>query len=686
MRTTSDALQGSAPWSRRHRLVLRAGAIVLALLGILPTANLIGDHREVVWWWGAVIIWSAYGTLLLLVLWVVANRWGGALDRARDHATTWLMRVPRAVFVPVVSAFMTVAASAVALYCYTGRAFTGDEMATSWHARMLLAGRLSIPRPAHSEFFNTFGVMDSGPRWYSQFPIGGPALHAFGFLIHALWLVDPLLLGIATWQLYRFTQRAFGEATARGATLLFTLSPFVLLLGSTMLSHTASLTLTLVALAELAAWDADGSSSRTRILHAIGVGLAVGAIALLRPFDAVLVAVPIGIFQLTRLRRSPDRLVSLAIQCVAGAIPIAILLWANARTTGRPLLFAYDAAYGAAHGLGFHVDPMGKMHTPLRGLVYASGYVLRLNRFLFEWPLPGVVVVCAVLATLQRATRWDSLLLGLTASFLVGYWAYWYPGFLDGPRFLFPVVPVFILYAARLPEAAARLTGARRRVASVLVPACVLCAWLIPLPFSSVPERLTSFREQKTKLKTDVVAQMRHAGITDAVVFVPESWHERLTSRLRALGLGLFDAERVVNTLDACVLEESLDAADASVPTDTAALVAQVIARATSAGAAVSRPGQPAETQIARVPGGLDTPRCRDEAAADELGLMPHSMFLVNQQVDAQGRLAGPVIYARDFGPRNALLRGEYGSRRWYLYRPGRSSTDTASFTPIATR
>jgi hypothetical protein len=670
------------PWSRRHVLIGRAAAVVLAMLGVVPTANLLTDGREVVWWRGALLVWSVYGVFFLALLWVVAQRWGGALERLTARITSSVMGVPRAWFVGAVSAFTTAASSFVALYCYSGRAFTGDEMAMDWHARMLLAGHIGIPRMAHSEFFNTFGVMDSGPLWFSQFPIGGPALHAIGLAIGAPWLVNPLLLGLATWQLHRFVGHTFGEPTARAATLLFALSPFVLVLGSTQMGHTAALLLTLTALAELAVWDDEGARSRAR--HAAALGLAIGSIALVRPFDAVLVAVPIGIFQLVRAHRSPERLRSLAVQCAAGAIPIAILLWSNAVTTGHPLLFAYDAAHGPAHGLGFHVDPMGGLHTPRRGLVFTSGYLLRFNRFLFEWPIPGMVVVCATFAMLRRATHWDTLLLGLAAAFLLGYWAFWGHGFHDGPRFLFPVVPVFILAAARLPEAAARLTGTRQRVMRTLVPACVLGAWLLPLGFTSVPGRLSALRAQRGKLKVDIAAEVGRAGLTNALVLVPESWHERLTARLRALGVRPFDAEHLVNAFDGCVLQSELDAADGSASADTAALRARIRARAAAAGPTVPMPDRLSETRIVRAPGGPDTPRCRDEAAADMAAIMPYAIFLREQRIDAAGHLAGPVIFAREFGPRDTLLRAEFGTRQWYRYKPTGFLDYMGTFEPVA--
>lgn len=634
------------------------------------------------WWLLGSLVWIGYGGLLLAVLRVVADRWGDALDRLADRVWSAVMGVPAGAFVAAASIATILLGIGIALYCYAGRGFTGDEMAMTWHARMLVAGHLAIPMPRYGEFFNTVSVLGQGGRWFSQYPIGGPALLAAGLLVGAVWLVNPLLLGVAAWQLYRFVRRAFGEGTARAATLLFVLSPFVLVLGATQMNHTAAVTFTLVALAELAAWD--DARSPARLTHAVGLGLAVGAIALVRPLDAALVALPIGVFQLARVRREPSRGASLLVQCAAGAIPVAILLWANARTTGSPLLFGYDAAHGPAHAFGFHVDPYGEPHTPRRGLVYASGYLMRFDRFLLEWPLPALLIVCVVLARLARGTRWDTLLLALLGSFLVGYAAYWHNGFFDGPRFLFPVAPVLLLYVARTPEVAERVVHAtRRRVGRLIVPACLLCSWLVPLPFSSVPGRLAAQRAQRTKLKTDVVAQASAARVSNALVLVLEPWRGRLLARLRGLGVRQFDAEQVVNTTDACALQLALDEADALPAADSASLRRRVLTRARAVGPAVVQPGVIAESRVARSPNGPESPRCRAEALADTAGTMPYAMFLREQRVARDGRLDGDVVWARDLGQRDSLLAAQFGGRRWYRYLPGRSPDDAGRFVLI---
>lgn len=666
----------------RHRVVLRAGAATLAILGLAPLANLL-HAGEVPWWRLGTLTWTLVGGLLLAVTWAIVARWGDALAPWAARAWDAIMRVPHRTFAATASALTTLLTAFVAWYCYAGRGFTGDELAATWHARMLLAGRLSVPMPAHPEFFDVVAMVGHGPLWYSQYPIGGPALLALGLSLGTAWLVNPVLMGVGAWQLYRFVRRAFDEPAARAATLLFALSPFVLVLGATQLTHAPVLAMTMLALASLAAWE-NAVSSAVRTRQALVLGAALGVIATMRPLDALLVAVPVMAFQLDAVRRDAMRWHSLVAEVAALMLPVLLLLLANVATTGSAFTFAYDVANGPAHRIGFHLDPNGEMHTPLRGLVYASGYLMRLDRFLFEWPLPALLVVVLSLALLVRATRWDSLLLSLVGAFLVGYGAYWFPGFLDGPRFLFPVVPVFVLYAARLPEAAAPVRHVTaRRVLAVLVPLCVLFAWLVPLPFTSAPARLAGLRSQRTKLKTDVIAQARAGRLEHALVLVREPWRGRLLAGVRALGVQQFEAERFVNSVDACGLQLALDDVDRLASRDTSARRAWVFERARALGPATLETTGPGDGRVAHAAGSPISARCLDEQRGDSIGTMPFAMFLATQQVSGDGRPDGAVVWARDLGARDTLLLPEFGRRSWYRYVPGRSAEDDAKFVRL---
>jgi hypothetical protein len=363
------------------------------------------------------------------------------------------------------------------------------------------------------------------------------------------------------------------------------------------------------------------------------------------------------------------------VQVAAGAVPVAILLWSNAATTGSPLLFAYDALNGAAHGIGFHVDPNGELHTPLRGLAFMSAYLMRLARYLFEWPLPGTLWIAAGLATAVTATRWDALLAGLAAAFLVAHGAYWFEGFFAGPRFLFTALPAFVYFAARAPFDLGARSPIVRRAMLLLVPASVLWTWTGVTGDSTALGRVASYRAQRTKLKTDIEGQIARQHLDNALVFVNEPWRGRLLARLRVLGVSQFRAERVLNEVDACALQTTLDGDTTPGPAGERA--SRIVSAARSYGAARLQPGQEADRAIALVPGTKPTAVCLAEFLRDTVGTMPYSLFLARQQVGLDGRVGGAVVFARDLGGHNEVLRERFGGRRWYRYRPGRSASDT---------
>jgi hypothetical protein len=614
----------------------------------------------------------------------------------KERTDVLLSRAHRLLLAPSSRAFAAGAALLVfvlaalfAQYCFAGQGFSGDELAQRWHARMLLTGHLFLPAEQYREFFSTSAVLDADGRWYSQFPVGGPAIMALGFAIGVPWIVNPLLAGLTARNVYRFAARAFDETTARVATLLFALSPFVLIMSGSQMNHVATLAFVTLALAELPRWVMAERRSE-RVSAAAIIGLAVGAAATVRPLDGALVAIVIGSFQLAAVLQAanaPQRralAVSLLIQIAGGMLPLALLLWANARTTGAPLLFGYDSLNGPGHTIGFHADPSGALHTPLRGLIITSGYLLRLNRYLFEWPLPGVLVIVAALAALRRATRWDYLLLGLMAAVLAGYAAYWFDGFFAGPRFLYTLVPAFILFAARAPAAIAdRLRHPLTRRAVLLVlPLALVYAWAVPTGVSSVQMRAYYYHVQRTKLKTDVALQLDRAKLTGAVVFVREGWRERLAARLRALDMRPADTERLLDQADACAIQTALDSLDAATPriddATRAAWREHVIAAARAAGRAEPVPGLQAGQHLSLVPGSRPTPACLAEATADTEGTTPFAPFLAYQTLE-NDRVGGPVVFARDLGPRNELLRSRFANRTWYRYRPPTGLTDSAA-------
>src|SRR6185436_10184825 len=80
-------------------------------------------------------------------------------------------------------------------------------------------------------------------------------------------------------------------------------------------------------------------------------------------------------------------------------------------------------------------------------------------------------------------------------------------------------------------------------------------------------------------------------------------------------------------------------------------------------------PGLPAENRVSIVPGSRPTPTCLREVEMDIEGTMPYALFLSQQEIDTDGHVGGRIVFARDLGPRNELLKDRFGDRTWYRYR-----------------
>src|SRR5207249_4451091 len=252
---------------------------------------------------------------------------------------------------------------------------------------------------------------------------------AVGAALHATWLVNPLRRAFTAWPLYRFAAAAFGEGPGRASALLFALSPFVLIMGASEMNHVGALALATLALAALPTW-ATGPRGSAVLGAAALIGLGVGGMATIRPLDAAVVAIVIGVFQLSVLRRERSR-----------------------------------------------------------------------ARYLFEWPLPGLVPILAALVALRRPTRWDLLLLGLIGATVGAYGLYWAAdSFFAGPRFLYTAVPAFVIFGARAPGLAAESLpqGVPRRATLLVVPLCLCYAWLTPTGVSSVQMRAYYYHVGRT--------------------------------------------------------------------------------------------------------------------------------------------------------------------------------------------
>jgi hypothetical protein len=670
----------SAREESRSTIPLRLTAVILALLGVFPLAAVIKWAPVVQWLPRAAAEWAVSLTVVAAACFSLARFAGDRVDAFLTRVRDAVLRPARRDFAIYAGLFTFFAALFVAWFSFGGQPTGGDEMAQRFQARLLVAGRLWGVTEQPYEFFSGIQTVNMDGRWFAQFPIGHPLLLMLGVLVGMPWIVNPILGGWTAASVYRFASKTSDETTARLATILFATSPFVLLMSASQMNHPGALAFVMYALVALADWS-QASDARSLRSAAIRIGFGFAASAAIRPYEATVFAAVVGVFQLWHARHSAAHARSFVWQLAGGALPLAFLLYVNAQQTGHPLLFGYDALNGVSHRPGFHTDPTGVQFTPVQGIHHISSYLLLLNASLFGGPIPSVLLIVAALALMPRVTKWDDLQVALVVALLIAYASYWAESFFVGPRFLYGAVPFFVIAVAKLPRTlAARMRTPRtQRAARLLIPIAVTIAWLLPphiARFQGGWSQLVGERRSSETTMIDLDDEVQEEGLEDALVIVHESWHGRLTARLRALGAPALTAESFLREFDACALQTALDDdARAGGPPDPRRLQ-RVALRGLMYGKATILPGTNGSTTLAFAK--PLHPYCAPELQADQAPSVPLDWFLANARFDHEGRLAGPVVYARDFGAANEKLLGRFGDRTWYRYRPRTGPNDHA--------
>jgi hypothetical protein len=165
-----------------------------------------------------------------------------------------------------------------------------------------------------------------------------------------------------------------------------------------------------------------------------------------------------------------------------------------------------------------------------------------------------------------------------------------------------------------------------------------------------------------------IAAEVSRRRLSNALVLLSDGWRARLVSRLEALGARPFAAQSIVDHYDACLLQQLLDSADhvPAVKPARATFVFGTLDRAATS-PAVANLG--AADQIALDPGRPLPPACSRELASARSNGVDFARFLPRNELDRDGRLGGPGVYARDFGMRDTLLAQRFGDRTWYVAR-----------------
>jgi hypothetical protein len=385
------------------------------------------------------LILGTGGTVLLLS---GAQRLLAGPGRLVQTAFGWLLRLSPVRFALLTAGFTFVAANLMSWFTFRHVPHLADSIAQLSQARIFASGRLYLDSPPFPDFFDHDLVVNNG-RWYSQFPPFHSLLLALGVLVRMPWVVNPILGALFVLALHRLGRELYDEVMARSAALLACLSPFVLAMSSEYMNHaSALLCVTLFMLGFFQTLRTHGWAP------ALLAGVSLGCAAAIRPYTAIAVAAPFVVYGVYQMFRTPRLVGRFSAMALVSALIVGLMLLYNQLTNGNPFLFGYVVRYGTGHEIGFGHSGWGLAHTPLRGLVNTGHDLNKLNKCLFEWPIPSLAVVLLVFLR-GRFDRRDGLLLAGFLSLVVAYFFYWSHGIAFGARFEYEAAACLLLLGAR---------------------------------------------------------------------------------------------------------------------------------------------------------------------------------------------------------------------------------------------
>ncbi len=654
-------------------LLARLSAIALLVLGILPVANWIPGGHDAPWYRVSLNEWI-YGTLVAAgvtaIVAILARRMPFRVGSAVEHVSALAERNHRATTVALTAlAFCLYAV--IARWVFSAKPLLIDEIVQVMQARIFAAGRLVRTVSAAPEFFSALNVVDFNGRSFSQFPPGGPLMLTPGVLLGAPWLTGPVFgaLSVAVyWQIVRSAEPR--HSVSLGAAMLLAFAPFMAFMAGFHMNHVPTLFWLCLAMWSLQRlMQGSGPSPRLAAL----CGLSFGLMATIRPVDALAFALPAGVWLLSRAIRAPDVWRDVVVAGVGVAVPLLILLAFNAHTTGSPFLFGYELLWGKSHALGFHRAPWGISHTPARGLELVNLYLLRLQNYLFETPVPSLVPCALALALTPALRAFDRYLLWGCTLLVTSYFAYWHDGFFLGPRFFYLLLPALVLWTARFPSLVrARLPRVPSAHRIVLIGyAASACVALVV----SVPVRVKQYAGGLTSMRQGFGDPASVAGVHDALILIRESWGAQIIARLWALGVPRSDAERIYWGVDTCELEEAVSSLELSgIRGDPAVRALQPLLRDSLR--LVRSDLSPDSTERV-LPGSNYGLVCSQRITEDRAGYT----FLA----PALAMNPGTNVYARDLHQRDSLLFQDFPGRPVYLLRPRTSDLGAPlELTPLS--
>ncbi len=386
--------------------------------------------------------------------------------------------------------FVLVFCSLFSYYVFERIPHVNDEIAYLFQAKLFQSGRLFASSPCAKESFDFPHIINNG-KWYSIYPPGFPFLLLIGLLLRAPWLINPLLAAAAIILFYFLGKTLYNRSVGILASILGAVSPWYLLMSSTMMSHTSSLFFNAFFLLFLF-----HSIKRPSGVDGLVAGAALGMATLTRPANALLFCLPFLIYYASHLLKDGRTRIKNLAAILGSAIPFFLVLFLyNFLTNGHPFRMGYLARYGKSYSVIFgRAATMNFEYTPLYAAGQIADNIRALNSELFGWPVSSFLAILPLfwLSRLRPEDRKKDLLLGSAIVWMfISLYFFWGAFVFIGARMFFDVLPLMLLLSARgifeFPGLACQISkkfhpGAVRAATAAVLTAFVIYAFAYHFP------------------------------------------------------------------------------------------------------------------------------------------------------------------------------------------------------------
>ncbi len=341
-------------------------------------------------------------------------------------------------FAIIASVWITLLAIVLCIVAYDRHPHIPDEISYLYQAKYLSEGMIAMPIPPVPDAFKMDLMTYEKDIWFSPFQPGWPLMLALGAFFKVPWLVNPILAGLNLLLIYILVRKIYNLYTSRIVVLLLCTSPWFIFMAMNFMGHTFTLTCALGATLAVI-WARETGKVKWGWIG----GFILGMMSLIRPLDAAIIAVILGLFSIgiggKRLKYSAIAGLVLGSIIIASAmLPYNKVLTKS--WTKLPVMAYFDKYYWPKvnsfgfgperGGMGWPHDPFPG-HGPLDALLNANLNIFSINIELFGW-CTGSLVLIAIMLFSRKMRRNDYLMLAVLG-LVIGIYTFNYFG--GGPDF-----------------------------------------------------------------------------------------------------------------------------------------------------------------------------------------------------------------------------------------------------------